>query len=533
VQARALVITDSVGSARFVNTEWTVLTGQVQGQWDGLGWVDVFDPAVRGTALDVLLARVGRGETFEDQWVLATGMTSRQGVSVVAVPDVVDDEVVGVVVSIQAELPAEVECAPDDQVTRLREPSEVLSLLGAVLNRTHQGAHKIGAMLFVHVDGCGMVHDQSEGGSAEDEAVAGLIASGVRPHDLVSRLSDGYFAVLCLDLPDVLEVVSIAESIRARLHGFPTGGPDRLNISIAIAENGHMSPVDLDVGAPGWRANTVGPSDGRGGGMHVPVTVRLFGDFEVECGLQRLGVRQLRRRPKQVLQLLVTARGRTVSKEELADKLWQEVPPRSYVATLESYISTLRRSLDPGAPRQKSVIETHPGGYRFAYERALVDIDRFDGLVAAADRVDVVEATARLEEALTLVRGDVLADEPYVDWAEELRSEYRRRVVDAMIDCGCCHLAIGDATSAIARAESALSLDNASDAACRLLMTAYYRDDRAGAALRAYERFRSRLFSELRVYPAGTTTELARAIEENGPVELPTRRARVTARADR
>ena len=384
-----------------------------------------------------------------------------------------------------------------DASARTCDRGEFLATLGALLDRGRREQAGTGVILFINVDDA-------------EEVTEGFIehvAAVVRSTDLVSQMGDHLVAVLCPDLPEAVDAVSLSERVHTRLRTHGATSPSKLSISITIAEHGYLAPVHIDAGDP----------------VDL-VTLRLFGSFEVVSRDRHLGVRELRRRPKQVLQLLVAARGRTVSKEELADKLWEQSPPPSYLTTLESYISTLRRDLEPGVGRSESLIETHPGGYRFAYERASVDIERFDQLVAEAGQGDLQLATARLEQALCLVRGDVLADEPYADWAEDIRGNYRRRLVDVLIDCGCCHLAGGAVAAALALAERALSLDSSSDAACRLLMVALYWDDRATAALRAYDRFSARLDVDYRVQASPATVVLAKSIQQRATVEVPWRR---------
>jgi DNA-binding SARP family transcriptional activator len=382
---------------------------------------------------------------------------------------------------------------------RTCDRAEFLAELAAFLDRERREQTGTGAILFIHLDDAADV----------DDTFIEHIAAVVRSTDLVSQLGDRLIALLCPEMPEAVDAVSLSERVHTRLRTHGITPPSRLSISMTIAEHGYLAPVHLDVDdAPDL------------------VTVRLFGSFEVVSGDRHLGVRELRRRPKQVLQLLVAARGRTVTKEALADRLWEQSPPPGYVTTLESYISTLRRDLEPGVGRHESLIETHPGGYRFAYERASVDIERFDQLVAEAEQGGLHRATARLEQALCLVRGEVLADEPYADWAEDLRDDYRRRLVDVLIDCGCCHLSDGAVAAALARAEQALSLDGSSDAACRLVMVALYRDDRASAALRAYDRFNAQLEVEYRVEPSPATVALATSIQRQAAVEVPWRRPR-------
>jgi len=75
------------------------------------------------------------------------------------------------------------------------------------------------------------------------------------------------------------------------------------------------------------------------------VEFRILGPLEVAVGgrLLELG------RPKQraVLAILLVHANRTVSLEHLVDELWGEEPPAQAIASLQAYVSHLRRLLEP------------------------------------------------------------------------------------------------------------------------------------------------------------------------------------------
>ncbi|AWZ09818.1 winged helix-turn-helix domain-containing protein [Streptomyces sp. ICC4] len=57
-------------------------------------------------------------------------------------------------------------------------------------------------------------------------------------------------------------------------------------------------------------------------------------------------------RQRSVLALLVSERGRVVSVDRMIEELWQGAAPARAVASLQAYVSNLRRLLEPGrAPR--------------------------------------------------------------------------------------------------------------------------------------------------------------------------------------
>jgi DNA-binding SARP family transcriptional activator/pimeloyl-ACP methyl ester carboxylesterase len=236
------------------------------------------------------------------------------------------------------------------------------------------------------------------------------------------------------------------------------------------------------------------------------VWARLFGSFEVVVDGRCLGPRDFGGvKPKQLLEVLVVSRGRTVSKDELTELLWGESRPRSSAATLESYVSLLRSRL--GSARGLVVTETR--GYRLEPEGATVDVDEFESLLRqAAACGSAVERRDLLDRALGLVRGEVLADEPYAVWALDVRGVYAERMVQALCDLADACLVLGDFDRARGRAEQALRFDPVLERAHRAAMLAHYALGDEERALRAYERCRAALIEAVGGTPTPETAAL-------------------------
>ena len=124
--------------------------------------------------------------------------------------------------------------------------------------------------------------------------------------------------------------------------------------------------------------------------------ISLFGSIAVRHGDRTLGPRDFGgSRPKQVLEILLAARGALVPVDRMADMLWGEELPDNVAGSLQTFVSVLRRHLcaDPGCARE--LVVTERGAYRFAVEHAEIDLDRFDRLLDRAGRVPT-EAARRL-----------------------------------------------------------------------------------------------------------------------------------------
>jgi DNA-binding SARP family transcriptional activator len=85
----------------------------------------------------------------------------------------------------------------------------------------------------------------------------------------------------------------------------------------------------------------------------------MFGPLQLDLAGDRRGPRDLGGvKPKQLLEILLLERERMVPKDRLADLLWGERLPQRVTATIESYVSVLRRALDDGSGLRGSRADT-------------------------------------------------------------------------------------------------------------------------------------------------------------------------------
>lgn len=214
-------------------------------------------------------------------------------------------------------------------------------------------------------------------------------------------------------------------------------------------------------------------------------------------------------KPRQILEILAISAGTPVSKDLLADLLWEGCPPRGYLGTLESYVCVLRRCLGREGGRGAGVM-TVPQGYLLDPEKHSVDLATFRALAhgVRAEAPDPVADLARLEQALDLVHGDLLSDETYAAWAIEERSRFHAELVTAASTAAAQALALGRADDACHWADTALAHDRFAEHAWRTLMRAMAATGRRAEALRAYSEVRNVLADELGTDPSRETTEL-------------------------
>lgn len=243
------------------------------------------------------------------------------------------------------------------------------------------------------------------------------------------------------------------------------------------------------------------------------MTIRLFGALEIVDGARRLGPRDLGgARPKQLLEILLASRGHHVPTDRIAELLWGETRPGDIAASIQTFVSVLRRKLVDDRERARRLVVTEAEAYRFATGRVELDLDRFDELLERSAREPTRAARRSLEQALSLVRGDVLEDEPYATWAADLRGSYQGRVLGARLDAADAALAERDFAAALAHAEAAVASDRFSERAHRSSMLALYALERQHEALARYRAYRTMLDDELGLEPTTETRALEAAI---------------------
>ncbi|MEV8633136.1 BTAD domain-containing putative transcriptional regulator [Streptosporangium sp. NPDC051023] len=226
-----------------------------------------------------------------------------------------------------------------------------------------------------------------------------------------------------------------------------------------------------------------------------------------------------------LLEALVLAEGRPVAPATLVERLWGERPPGEAQASLHSYVSHLRRLLEPKrrARAQSRLLTFGAMGYTLAVDAEQVDATRFLRLVGQAEQAAGPPEVERLAgEALRLWRG-----EPYQTLDDQGAAVARVRLTEAW------ERARELWVSAIIEQErhgevlgelEALTFEHPlRERLWALRALALYRSGRQGEALEALRTARRILAEELGIDPGEQLRELERDILGQSPALLPRR----------
>jgi DNA-binding SARP family transcriptional activator len=124
-----------------------------------------------------------------------------------------------------------------------------------------------------------------------------------------------------------------------------------------------------------------------------------------------------------LLAILLVNLGHVVPADRLIDLLWRDNLPAAARASVQAHVSQLRRVLEPGRPPRTParVRVTQDPGYLLRVADDQVDALRFQALAGEAHNALAggrpAAATAQLEHAFALWRGDSLAEFASEPWA--------------------------------------------------------------------------------------------------------------------
>ncbi|NLM39774.1 MAG: diguanylate cyclase [Firmicutes bacterium] len=166
----------------------------------------------------------------------------------------------------------------------------------------------------------------------------------------------------------------------------------------------------------------------------------LLGSFHVEIDNREIPLECWKSKKALMLfKYLVVRCGEKIPSDVLVDLLWPENDGESGSHNLHTTIYFLRKTLKEASALQdvSSQIRFANGLYWFHKEEEdFVDTIRFIALCRRSEQSEDSDPEEALDaglKALSLYRGDFLADEPYSDWTANDRAYYREHYIEAAL----------------------------------------------------------------------------------------------------
>ncbi|WP_227997456.1 BTAD domain-containing putative transcriptional regulator [Nocardia australiensis] len=252
----------------------------------------------------------------------------------------------------------------------------------------------------------------------------------------------------------------------------------------------------------------------------MSLDVRVLGPVQLLVGGEPVAVGGPK--PRALLAALAVNRRRAVASAALGDMVWNEDPPDSYAASLQVFVSNIRKALRNSGVDPATVLRTESSGYRLEIADDACDLGRFEAARAAGVRCaevgDHAGASQLFGNALREWSGRALADLAGLQFADGFATamdEERLLAASARIDA---EIACGRASSVIGELVSITNEHPLREPLWAQLITALYLSGRQADALDACRRVRTVLADELGIDPSPPLVELEQRVLRQEPL---------------
>ncbi|MGW2227244.1 BTAD domain-containing putative transcriptional regulator [Streptomyces formicae] len=223
-------------------------------------------------------------------------------------------------------------------------------------------------------------------------------------------------------------------------------------------------------------------------------------------------------RQRAVLALLLIGAGGVVSVDSIISRIWGDAPPATANATLQSYVSRLRKLLAACLLPDGSRPQLHyqQPGYALVIDPEHVDVHRFEGAVRTGSRLaqkgSADEAHAVLGAALDTWVGAPYEELSAYDFAVQEAARLEQLRLSAVESWAQCALRLGREENVLHPLAIEAKRNPLRERLTGLYMHAQYRLGRQADALRTYEETRQALAEEIGADPGRELAALHAAI---------------------
>ncbi|GAA1981988.1 BTAD domain-containing putative transcriptional regulator [Amycolatopsis minnesotensis] len=229
-------------------------------------------------------------------------------------------------------------------------------------------------------------------------------------------------------------------------------------------------------------------------------------------------------RQRAVLAVLASRANHVVTRAEVIDAVWGSAAPASAEGSVHTYVSGLRRCLDPDRSRWSAGAVLLSEGAGYLLNVATSDVVEFDEHRRAAERLaaegDHAGAVAAFDAALALWQGEAYSGIPG-PYAESERTRLAGQRVDVFEHRAASMLELGRTTEVIAELTTVVQRHPLRESLWETILLALYRGGRRTEALETFQRARQVLLAELGTEPGEALRRVHERILTNDPALTP------------
>ncbi len=284
-----------------------------------------------------------------------------------------------------------------------------------------------------------------------------------------------------------------------------------------------LLPEDLDIlfeleestGGEQGGEDAAGAAERRG---NVPdaapvVAVSTFGELRVVVDGRALRTADWgRKKARDLFKFLLIHHRRTVTLDEIIEKLWDGAADRNTELLVMNAVSRIRRALEPGrGPRDRnSMLSSVERTYRLDLgDGADIDFMQFKELIILARRASAAgERLGYYQEAAALFTDDFLKEDYDQEWTISERELLKDAFIEALEYIAGERLRAGSYEEAGETARRIISFDATGERGYEVLLESLLARGRSAEALQAYEECRATFLGDLGVEPPKSIREI-------------------------
>jgi DNA-binding SARP family transcriptional activator len=247
--------------------------------------------------------------------------------------------------------------------------------------------------------------------------------------------------------------------------------------------------------------------------MHTALQIYLLGSFRlIVDGVAVSNADWQKRKARLLIQILALQPSHELHREELMEMLFPDIDMKPAEANLHRVLYAARRALEPNRSSYASskYLLVERRRIKLTAERNLwIDAEEFENYGREGLKTN---DNAMLESAAEIYKGDLLAEEPFEEWAIDRRERLKtlfHRVLRQLAKNSEKQANIEEAHFWL---DKILSHEPVDEAAHRAKMRLYEKQGESCLALKQYEKCREALFRNLGVAPDRETEKLRNQI---------------------